>query len=166
MKRYVEPDPKARQLFFLALALLALCAVVVTRLEQILPPLNSNPSVAIEQGTERFLLASVISSVFYAVVAFFAVRATRRSIRCGQWPPVGMPMPFRTAIREIRHPRVEWMFTSLALLSLAGLAALPWLSYAHLRDTAAKISALPLTPNHSIERTVAGKPASAAHVER
>ena len=169
MKRYVEPDPRARQLFFLALAVWALCAVLVARLNQILPPLSSNIGIALDQGTKRLLLSAVLASAFYAGVAFYAVRLTRRSILCGQWPPVGMSMPFRTAIREIRHPGVEWFLMSLALLSLAGLAALPWLAYAHARDTAAEISALSLTPNPSIERTCQGPlraPCPAAHVKR
>jgi hypothetical protein len=166
MKRYIEPSPRARQLFFLALALLAAFAVVVARLDRILPPLSSNPTVALDQGAARLLFASAFSSVFYGALAFFVVRMTYRSIRCKQWPPVGMPVPFRTAIREIRHPRVEWILMSFGLVSLAFLAALPWLGYAQFRNAAAEISALSVTPNHSIERTAAGKPASAAHVER
>ena len=166
MKRYVEPSPRTRQLFFLALVLLTALAVVVDRFDRILPPLSLNPAVALEQGANRLLLASAFSSVFYAVLAILVVRMTRRAVRSGQWPPVGMSMPFRTAIREIRHPRVEWLLMSLALVSLVVLAALPWLGYAQFRNVAAQVSALPETPNHSIERTAAGRPASAAHVER
>jgi hypothetical protein len=153
-------------MFFLALALWAAFAVFVARLGEFLRPLSPNPGVALSQSAMRFLLAAVLSSMFYGVLAFFVIRLTQRSVRSRQWPPPGMRAPFRTAIREIRRPHVEWALTTLVLCSLLVAAVLPWLRYAELRRSVSELSVLLETPNPSIERTAAGKPASAAHVER
>lgn len=95
MKRYVEPDPKARQMFFLALALVAAFAFAVARLDRILPPLSSNPSVALDQVATRLLLAAAFSSVFHSLTPPSSEQA-----------PASRRLPLMSNVSRLKQARV------------------------------------------------------------
>ena len=163
MKRYVEPTEKARQLFFLALLMISGLALLADRLDELLP-ISSDTSVALDQVLERSLLGAVLSSVFYGALAGIAIHLTRRAVVSKQWPPVGMSVPFRTAVREVRRPWTAWTCLGLVLLAFALQIAGPWYGYVTVRELIPKLKqVLERQPNLSLQDR---RPAGAAELQR
>jgi len=134
MKQYVESNPKTRQLFFLALILIGAFALFVDRMEQILPAIDSDTTVAIDQVLDRSLFATVLATVFYGLFSFVAIHYVRRTVQSKQWPPVGMSVPFRMPVKEIKRPWVAWTYLAVLLCIFLTQIFITWYAYGEQRE--------------------------------
>jgi hypothetical protein len=157
MTKYVEPTLRARQLFFLYLIGLGAFMVLADRLDELLPPISDDLTIAFDQILERTLVAAVLSTIFYAGIALAALHYARRALRSGRWPPEGMAVPFRTPIKEIRRPWKVWVYLAVLFASLAALTAMPWQAYsrqqAYFQEVTQIIESMP--PNNTLQRDAA-----------
>jgi hypothetical protein len=150
MTQYSEPTPKARQIFFLVVLLAVALGWLTTRLNDLLPPLSDEPSELFDQVLERSLLAAVIGTIFFGILCSVAVYFTRRAVQSGQWPPKGMPVPFRTKVLKIKNPRKAWAYLAALLLIFSAQIAMPWYAYAKQRAYFGELKELikDMPPNH------------------
>lgn len=130
MEKYVEPSLKARKLFYLAIVLFCGLALFVMYLDEILPPISSDITVALEQTNERSFAASIISTIFYIGFSIVVYHYTRRSIQSKQWPPAGMAVPFRLKVKEIRNPNIAWLYFLCILFIFVVQTTFTWYVYA------------------------------------
>ncbi len=135
MTRYIEPTQRTRQLFFLAAILWAGLVLFLDRLDQFLPPLSKDRSIAIDQILERSLWGTVLSTVFIVILSMGAIYLTQRAISSGQWPPTNMTVPFRAKVKEIRSPRRTWISLAVLLSFFAIQIGLSWILYAKKQET-------------------------------
>ena len=49
---------------------------------------------------------------FYLFLSAAAIVLAVKAIRTKQWPPAGLPVPFRTRIHEIRRPFKVWLLVA------------------------------------------------------
>ena len=142
MKRYIEPTPKARQLFFLTLVMLGGYALLVSRIDMLLPPISSDAKIALDQAINRLFIGAVLSTLFFSGFVFAAIHTTRRAVKSGQWPPVGMPVPFRTQVTEIVRPWKAWAILAAVLIYLTFKIAMPWFIYLEFQKMESKLQEL------------------------
>lgn len=133
MEKYIEPTLKTRQLFFLSIALLGGLALLASHRDKFLPPLNHDPSLAIDQMLNRSLVAALISTILFISFSVAAIHYTRLVIRSGQWPPKGMNVPFRTKIRKIKNPWNARTYLIVIMCLFAAQTVMPWAIYAQQR---------------------------------
>jgi hypothetical protein len=123
MRRYVEASPRARQWFFLIAVVWAGLGFIASRLNTYLP-LSGHVEELLIQIDARALCALVVLSLFYVALSVVAIVLAARTVRTGQWPPVGLKVPFRTPVTEIRKPYKVWLLLGLLLAVYAGHVAL------------------------------------------
>ena len=125
MTEYVEPTLRTRQLFFLAVILLAGLSLFAFRLDVYFPPVSDW-----HQMQQRLFVVIVLSNLLNIALSIWVINLTRRAVRCGQWPPKGMRVPFRTKIKRIKKPRIAWLFLTVFLCVFTLNTLLPWFGYA------------------------------------
>ena len=122
MKRYIEASPKARQWFFLALAIWAFVAVLWLNFEAYFP-LPSDVRDRLAEHQARSLYRFIAIALLYGALSVAACMAIAKAVRTKQWPPAGSPVPFRTRVHEIRNPRKVWLLGALVIAMHLGLVA-------------------------------------------
>ncbi len=154
MTTYVEPNLGTRRVFFLAVVLLGVLAFVVFRLEDFLPPLSSDPLQALDQSTDRLLVATILNTLIHIAISVVAVSLTLRAVQSGQWPPKGMNVPFRKRVTEIKRPAVAWALLVILLSIFVAQVSMRVVIYTKiLAVTEEAKKAFEVPPNNTFNRT-------------
>ena len=108
-KRYVEASPKAR-LFFLVAILSWLALLLFLDRFNVWFPVHGTPTEKLVKTLDRGLVVLIVSVSFWLMLSTIMVFEAIWTVRSRQWPPHGHPMPFRTPVKEIKHPLTVWLF--------------------------------------------------------
>jgi hypothetical protein len=114
IKRYVDASPKARLVFLLLILFWLSLALFLDRFS-VWFPLDGTPSERLLKISDRGRIALIVTVVFYLILSGIVVFESIWTVRSRQWPPQGHPMPFRTRIKEIKHPTRVWLFAGSIL---------------------------------------------------
>ena len=118
MKRYVEASTRARQWYFLAAVVWAGLALLVSRFNSYCPlPSDARELLTAVDARATYRLVTV--SVFYLLFSGVAILLAIKAVSTKQWPPAGMPVPFRTQVREIHRPLKVWFALAVLLVIYA-----------------------------------------------
>lgn len=154
MTTYVDPNPRTRRFFFIALAVLGALALVAARIEDLLPPLSNDPIQALDETTNRLLVATILNTLVNIVFSVIAVHLTRRAVQSRQWPPKGMNVPFRTRVTAIERPTVAWAFLAVVLCLFVFQSSLRVSIYIMARSGIEETKRLlEVSPNNTFNRT-------------
>ncbi len=129
MTAYVEPTPRARQLFFLIALLLVALLAFAPQLDHLLPPLSDDSDVMFDEIQKRTLVGATFSTAFFILFSLVAIHLSRRTVQSGQWPPAGMAVPFRIKVKPIQNSRNVWVYLAVTLSIFTFQAVLPWVGY-------------------------------------
>lgn len=127
-KRYVEASPKARLVFLVLILFWLSLALFLDRFGAWFP-LDGTPTERLLKVSDRALIALIVSVIFYLTLSGIVMFESIWTVRSRQWPPEGHPMPFRTRVKEIKHPTMVWLFAgSIIAIYFAhiGMNAYSW----------------------------------------
>lgn len=154
MITYIEPNLGTRRVFFLAVVLFGVLAFAMSQLEDLLPPLSSDPLQALDQSTDRLLIATILNTFTHIVISVVAVYLTQRAVQSRQWPPKGMNVPFRTRVTEIKRPMVAWSLLVMVLSIFVAQVSTRVVFYTKfLTITEEAKKAFEVPPNNKFNRT-------------
>jgi hypothetical protein len=113
--QFIEPSIRARRWFWV-IALAWVCVVAVLINFDRWFPVSGSSLDQIEQLMNRSLCAIILRVIFYLAMSLVVIVLTIATVRTKQWPPRGMPVPFRARVTEVRRPIFVWLYASIIVM--------------------------------------------------
>jgi hypothetical protein len=123
MSQYVEASPRAKLVFYLAAIALGGIGIFLFRFNAWFP-VHGSPEEQLRQMADRAMYVMIALVVMYGALACLVLILAIGTVRTRQWPPAGLPMPFRMAVTEIKRPFAVWAPVAVVLVLYVTHAAL------------------------------------------
>ena len=123
MNQYVEASPRAKIVFYVAAIVLGGIGIFLFRFNAWFP-VQGSPEEQLRQMADRAMYVMIALVVMYGLLACLVLILAIGTVRTRQWPPAGLPMPFRMAVTEIKRPFVVWAPVAVLLVLYVTHAAL------------------------------------------
>jgi len=134
MAEYVEASPGARKTCIAAVGACILAGFLLGLAAKALPEPVGEPSVILQTIADRALVSAALVSAIHLFVAALVVWLAARVVASEQWPPVGLPMPYRQKVRKLKRPRLVWVAVALLVGLKAILVVMYWRQYLQLLE--------------------------------
>jgi hypothetical protein len=161
MKQYVEASPRAKLVFYVAAIFLGGIGIFLFRFNAWFP-VHGSPEEQLRQMADRAMYVMVALVVSYVALSGLVLILAIRTVRTRQWPPVGLPMPFRMAVTEIKRPFAVWALAAVLFVLYTTHAALSINSW---RQTERLVQSLmqQVQASHNGAETAPGPATQAGH---
>src|SRR5215831_6691841 len=121
MDQYVEGSTRAKVWFFSLCGVVALALVLLYVLFPYPDALRT--AADIQALAQTHLARAVLLASFLVPFSFRVITLARRSAKHGQWPPPGIPLPFRTRVKPVRPGLVYALLAIVLCAYLVAVAA-------------------------------------------
>lgn len=118
MDQYTQPSQRARHRLLLAVLVWVFVVLILNWFETIFP-LQEATHKNLVQVERRSLFALLLNIGLYLAMTAVVLALAVRTVRCKQWPPTGMEVPFRTRIRAIHRPSNVWLLVAVILVTFS-----------------------------------------------